>query len=279
MADPTPLPASGLTGSAPDDERDRAIESLLIAGLDLYFACEYERAIHAWTRVLFLDRAHARARAYIDRARAVLAERQRETDELLHRGLAALDAGDTDHARTLLASAVQRGGAVEAAEVALERLGRLDVAGGSDEAFGAGGMRAARAPGRRTGSGLRVAPWFLAIASVLLLVIAGGFALRWRGFETAEPGVGGGDVALPASHAEPPVPHPSMAELAIRRARALFARGHLHEALVELDAVRADDLRRPEADRLKGDVQRALLAAVDLPPRAGAPPSAAPGRP
>ena len=38
---------------------------------------DYEQAIHVWTRVLFLDRGHARARAYIERARSALAERQR----------------------------------------------------------------------------------------------------------------------------------------------------------------------------------------------------------
>src|SRR5262245_66501977 len=107
MADLTRQPAAEAHAAERDDDRDHTIESLLVTGLDLYFAADYERAIHAWTRVLFLDRNHARARAYIERARLVLAERQRETDELLHRGLAALDAGETDNARTLLASAVE----------------------------------------------------------------------------------------------------------------------------------------------------------------------------
>ena len=44
---------------------NETIESLLVAGLDRYFAGDYDGAIHAWTRVLFLDRRHARARAYI----------------------------------------------------------------------------------------------------------------------------------------------------------------------------------------------------------------------
>ena len=46
-------------------------------------------AINVWTRALFFDRSHARARAYIDRARSALAERQREAEELLQGGAAA----------------------------------------------------------------------------------------------------------------------------------------------------------------------------------------------
>ena len=42
----------------------------------------HELAINVWTRVLFLDRGHARARAYIERARSAVAERQREGEEL-----------------------------------------------------------------------------------------------------------------------------------------------------------------------------------------------------
>ena len=45
------------------------LEALLVDGLERYFTGRYEDAIHLWTRVLFLDRSHARARAYIDRAR------------------------------------------------------------------------------------------------------------------------------------------------------------------------------------------------------------------
>src|SRR5262245_18053501 len=51
-------------------ERDARIQRLLLAGLDQYFANLYEQAINLWTRVLFLDRHHSRARAYIERARS-----------------------------------------------------------------------------------------------------------------------------------------------------------------------------------------------------------------
>ena len=76
---------------ASHDDRDAKIEQLLLAGLDHYFSGRYEQAIDVWTRTLFFDRSHARARAYIDRARSALAERERQSEELLQRGAAALD--------------------------------------------------------------------------------------------------------------------------------------------------------------------------------------------
>src|SRR6184192_1111118 len=53
-------------------DRDAKIEQLLLIGLDHYFAAQYEQAINIWTRALFFDRSHARARAYIERARSAL---------------------------------------------------------------------------------------------------------------------------------------------------------------------------------------------------------------
>ena len=52
----------------PDRDRDARIEELLLAGLDHYFAGRHDLAINIWTRVLFLDRSHGKARAYIERA-------------------------------------------------------------------------------------------------------------------------------------------------------------------------------------------------------------------
>ena len=97
---------------------DSRIEELLLAGLDHYFNGQHELAINVWTRVLFLDRTHARARAYIERARSAIAERHREGDELLHAGLAAFARGDAGDARSLLTSAVERGARPEEAMAA-----------------------------------------------------------------------------------------------------------------------------------------------------------------
>src|SRR6476659_8553556 len=108
-SDPLRTDTSRALDAAPDADRDAKIEQLLLAGLDHYFAAHYELAINVWTRALFFDRSHARARAYIDRARSALAERQRESEELLQNGVAAFTRGEGDEARRLMQAAIERG--------------------------------------------------------------------------------------------------------------------------------------------------------------------------
>src|SRR6188474_432911 len=109
MADSSRPDGSRAIDAAADPDRDAKIEQLLLAGLDHYFSARYDQAINVWTRALFLDRNHARARAYIERARSALAERQRESEELLHSGLAAFDRGEGTEARRLLQAAMNQG--------------------------------------------------------------------------------------------------------------------------------------------------------------------------
>src|ERR1700750_297060 len=127
-------------------ERDAKIEQLLLVGLDHYFAARYELAINVWTRALFLDRSHARARAYIDRARSALAERQRESEELLQNGVAAFHRGDGSEARRLLQAAIDGGAPSEEALAVLERLNRLEAAVAPASAARSGRAQQRRAP-------------------------------------------------------------------------------------------------------------------------------------
>ena len=55
---PSDAPTSTPTG----EERAARIEELLLSGLDLYFAGQFQDAITVWTRVIFLERARGRAR-------------------------------------------------------------------------------------------------------------------------------------------------------------------------------------------------------------------------
>jgi len=122
---PEPQPIDGR--HAHDAVSDAKIEQLLLVGLDHYFAGRYEQAIDVWTRAFFFDRDHPRARAYIERARSALAERQRESEELLQQGVAAFHRGDAAEARRLLTAAIDGGAPSEEALAVLGRLDRLEL--------------------------------------------------------------------------------------------------------------------------------------------------------
>src|SRR5687767_13127923 len=163
MSEPFRTPSSPSAGT--EAEREELIEKLLLAGLDHYFEGSYEQAVNVWTRVAFLERGHGRARAYIERARGALAERQRQAEELLHQGIEAYEAGNLPSARDLLMRAIADGGANETALVFLQRLGRLQAAelsaGSTIESSGPlprldGGMRSRRFSVQASSSGSRV---------------------------------------------------------------------------------------------------------------------------
>jgi tetratricopeptide (TPR) repeat protein len=250
-------------------DRDAKIEQLLLVGLDQYFAAQYEQAINVWTRVLFLDRGHQRARAYIERARSALAERQRESEELLQHGVAAFHRGEGSEARRLLQAAIDGGAPAEEALALLDRLNRLEAPAAVDAA-----ARVRSEPRTEPVDVHEHAPWSrfgvaVAMAIALGALALGGYAaassnrVDWRAL-----------LQLSDPPASPPsatvsqdlsLPLPSRGELSMARARALAASGHLHEALAALDGVLATDAQRPEADRLRADLQRQLLALAALP--------------
>ena len=259
--DPTPAP-DGLTSG----ERDSRIEQLLITGLDLYFAGEYDRAISAWTRVLFLDRGHARAKAYIDRARGAIAERQRESEELLHRGVAAFNNGETEHARELLVSAVEHGGPQEVALAFLDRLQRLDRGAASAEARPE--PPAARRRRRRPGVARERRPlraWLLPALAAAAVALGLFYVQAWREraapllFLTEDAGRDSAGVRLSGD----PLPVPGATELDLARARTLHASGHARDALRLVERVRLGDPLRVEADQLRAQIQRTLLSGFD----------------
>jgi tetratricopeptide (TPR) repeat protein len=250
-------------------DRDAKIEQLLLLGLDHYFSAQYEQAINVWTRVLFLDRNHQRARAYIERARRALAERQRESEELLHNGVAAFHRGEGDEARRLLQAAIDGGAPPDEALAVLERLNRLEA-----PALGDLPSRT-RAESRplRTGRSTRASRSGLGIAAasaVLVMGLAlGGYAtaaashVDWRTIlQFSDPPAA--SVHTVSQDALPLLPR--RGEMALGRARTLAAGGHLHEALDALDHVSPTDPQKAEADRLRADVQRQLLALTPLPP-------------
>jgi tetratricopeptide (TPR) repeat protein len=244
--------------------RESRIEELLLAGLDHYFSGQHELAISVWTRVLFLDRSHARARAYIERARGAIAERHREGEELLQTGAAAFNRGDADDARRLLTSAVERGAAPDEALAMLERLDRLSPADSVDSSRDT----AAGARRRFIGGGAELAVERRGIrAATLLLVLAIGLATGVLLMNAWSSGVLPWGPA-PATSAAPvrtvpdPLPVPAAAEVSLARARVWSGSGRLRDALAALDAIRPGDPLRAQADELRARIQQQLLDAA-----------------
>ena len=265
-------PAEALSGP----ERDARIEQLLLAGLDEYFAHRYEHAINLWTRVLFFDRQHGRARAYIERARRAQAERQRESEAALHQAIDAFRAGDVPRARKLVTDALDRGASPDEAHGMLERIERLGVAQASPKGRRRMPLPAVHWPAAGTvpddvPGGRRVrAGWGRTLLGVAAL---GVLAVGLWGLAAPEPGLWplvaspvGAPTAIPWT--PEPLPVPEASELYISRARTFLANGRVHDALAALDRIPLGDPLRPESDRIRADVQERLLsfAATDQPP-------------
>jgi len=263
MSDPLRTDAARAADALSDVERDARVEQLLLQGLDYYFTGAYESAIHVWTRVLFLDRGHDRARAYIERARSAQAERQRESEELLHHGVAAFDRGETTSARSLLRAAASQGASPEVALSYLDRLDRLETSPRTPAATGAADE------GRPVASRPTVVPsspvrrWrFAAVVATSVIAIS---AAMWAGlvlFELADirAALQRAPAANPVtpSPAEEPLPVPSEAEIALARARAQFQAGHVIDALDLLDTIASFDPLSSDADRLRAEIQQAI---------------------
>lgn len=252
------LPATGPDPA--DADRAARIEQLLLSGLDQYFAGQYQQAINIWTRVVFLERGHSRARAYIERARSALAERQRECEELVHHGIDAYNAGEVTRARELLTRAVEQGGPSDTALLFLDRLNRVSGPATLDAPTPRSSGRVPAPAGAATVVGAS-APWLPTIAAsaaaATAVLVATLSLVSWF----TDPG-DAAPAAAPERVAVEPLPVVRPSEIAVERARSLYANGHLRDALRTLERIEVADPMRPEADRLRGEVQRALLATL-----------------
>ena len=302
MSTPDAVRRSSTDPGARASDRLALIEQLLLAGLDHYFAGEYEQAIHVWTRVFFLNRGHARARAYIERARGALAERQREAEARGAEEAAASRPGGMSSVMAAPAFGSQSAAAeltdTLPAAAPRRRLSRRDLWRGvpessilADRAADLGVpevMAPAAEPAAGLGltggyaiavsprSGARVVAHVVLVTLAVVLLCSAAYVVvardrlaNWWGASVEN------TAAAPLANLEPePLPLPRASEQTLTRARSLFARGHLHEALQTLSAVGVDDPLRREADTLLIEVERALLDAAGV--RAGSTPRPSP---
>lgn len=237
-------------------DRESRVEQLLLAGLDQYFAGRYEQAIDVWTRVAFLDRRNSRARAYIDRARGLVAERQREVEALVHEGVEAYHSGDLVAARTLLTRAVDRGGHSDTAQLFLERLHRSESLPGAMPAPPRPTLHRETRPAGAIWSWVMTAAVSAVLAAIVLVA-----ARPVASFVAELP------IAMPSAAPAPaePLPIARVSDRALAQARALRDQGRLAEALRVLDTVDVADPQRPAADALRGEIQRMVLAEIPTP--------------
>jgi tetratricopeptide (TPR) repeat protein len=283
MPDPKSSHSASAGGPGAGSE-DARIEQLLVAGLDQYFAGDFESAINLWTRVLFLDRHHDRARAYIERARSAQAERQRQTEALVHQGLEAFHRGDVEHARALLSDAIDRGASHDLTLGVLDRIERLDVGSGR----GSVPLRVGRQPRPATlvrtavpVTAARSSParfWGLTVVLLALLGVLSWWIWNTSGWPALWPAEDAAARMAAIPEVNSPLPVPSAAEAYMRRGQHLFETGKLREALAEFDRVPAGDPLRTSADDMLARIQRELLALAlaDAAPTPAAPPSAVP---
>lgn len=246
-----------------DDEA--RIEQLLVTGLDHYFAEEYEQAINLWTRVLFLDRNHDRARAYIDRARSAQAERQRISEALVHQGLDAFGRGEVARARELLSDALEQGASHDVALGVLGRIDRLDAGQRAPvratpsirrKALDTSVAAGEREPSHRG----TIALWWATAAAIVMVAAISFVIVSPSGLSDWFPVQATTASPVQFAPAPAPLPIPAPTEGYLAQARSLFAGGKLRDALRALDRVPVGDTLRPDAERLRADIQRELLA-------------------
>jgi hypothetical protein len=260
----------------PSPSQDPRIESLLLAGLDRYFAGEFEHAIQVWSRVFFLDRGHARARAYIDRARGAIAERQREAEARTARpdgaGVVQGDAG----ARVELAEPLPGVSTLRTRPAAATAVARASVSADAGHARTSGALaRAATSatPGvtapepvghdaapRGGRLRARLVAQFALVALAAVLLFGAGYVVAardrlavWWGAPAQPPR------SVPAMIREVAADAPSTEEL-LDRARRHLAAGRADAALAVLKAIAASDPQRSTADALEARAMRALQA-------------------
>jgi hypothetical protein len=218
--------------------------------------------------VLFLDRHHDRARAYIDRARSAQAELQRESEAVLHQGIAAFQAGDVANARRLVADALDRGAPRDDAQGMLDRIDRLG-AGQTAPLPRPHASSAVPVPESRTAAPAQHPRRVRSVGAALLLVVAalGVVAVALWGLTLPDPSMlpffGAASLSdARSSVAPPPAPLPQAAanETYLARSRSLVATGRLRDALHEIDRIPLGDPLRAEAVRLRSEIQQQFLA-------------------
>lgn len=250
-------------------------EELYLHGDELFGKGLFQRAVHVWTRILFMDRGNPKARKAIDRAKKALAERQRLLDAEVATAGRLFEEGDLEGAGSLIRAVLAADPRhIEGHHVA-ERIAALDRRNVDGQPGGAScEIESAPVPSRR-GLLLRVSkkasarpetaasssPLKMAVfALTAVLVFAAGalyLHLNWDSF------VSDGAFAnstSPSGLSDPDAPSlPDPAELRYYNGARLFAKGRYREALLELSLVDRSSATAEEARGLILRIEERLL--------------------
>jgi hypothetical protein len=238
--DAHPPTATPPAPSSPSDDQAARIDQLLTAGLDEYFAGRHDGAVQVWSRVFFLDRTNARARAYIERARSAVAERQRVAEAS---AAAAADGrrGRSDEARASESRPTTDPGVLVVSGALAARLAPPQPAD-----------PIAREP--RPDPGATAATRRAKVAHTLL-VAAAGVLLFVAGYTVAARDRLA-DWVSGVSSRRAPAANARASEIALHDARQAFASRRYDDARRALARIPAGDPLRAEADALVAQIQR-----------------------
>jgi hypothetical protein len=196
--------------------------------------------VQVWSRVFFLDRSNARARAYIERARSAVAERQRAA-EASAAAAAEVQRGWADDAtphepRPLTDSGVLVVSGALAARLAppvTERRDRVELV----EASTSAASRRARLAHR------------LLVAAAGVLLFVAGYTVAARDWLA--------EIVNGVSSRREPAASARASEVDLHDARQAFGRRRYDDARRALARIPAGDPLRAEADALVAEIQRA----------------------
>jgi tetratricopeptide (TPR) repeat protein len=248
-------------------------DELFRQGEDHFAAGRFHQAIHVWTRILFVDRGSAVVREAIERAKQVIAERQRRLDLECAEAVRLLESGDVEQARVLARAVLAADPShVEASHleekvVALERRhepAREPNRGALESAPSKGIVlrvpRGERArPGLAPPTHSRVKMIAFIAAALLVFAVCGLYLYEnWEGI------VSDGAFRHPVTSASSPgsapaPPVPGLAELRYYNGARLFNQGRYREALAELSRIDRGSKVTAEARSLILRVEERLL--------------------
>lgn len=261
-----------------DDDVDDRVRSLLEEGEAAFEGGDYQGAIDAWSRIFLIDIDNEEAAGRIERARQLKAERERETEEVFHEGVAKFDAGDWDAAREAFERVLAEQPSYVLAREYLDRIHERAAGGdapGADlpemaplPSAGERVERPARPAGPPGGEEILVPPDPGSASQEARQPAVGGFAVTAKRRALPEPkflAIGGGVLLLLAiggwflvsnwksffpNAGQPATGAVSAAEAALERAQTLQADGKTAQAIAQLKRIPPQDPAYAEAQSL-----------------------------